>query len=338
MSSTTGNQHVTDLFPHLPPYAPPQEGLLSYLPSSCLPYAELMRLTRPIGIVIIYCPYLFGMLFAATVVDHPPSLKAVVKTGVVLLIATVFLRGGAVAFNDLADREIDRKVARTRNRPLARKAITPRSGYVFVAGLAAIWLTILVQVSWQCVYYAVPLLGLVGLYPYSKRVTDFTPVVLGFTVAWGVFIGSAAMGIDPISLIRSGETAKAWALSCLYLSCAVWTNIYETIYAHQDIRDDEKQGVRSVAIRLKGLIKSVLTLLAVLQVVLLACTGWLIGARLPYFVGACLGVAVSLGIMVGKVDLSQPGECWWWFSNGTWFVGGSILMGLSTQIWGKEMS
>lgn len=296
-----------------------------------------MRLSRPIGIVIIYCPYLFGTFFAAAVSDPPPSPVALLKTDFILLIATVFLRGGAVAFNDLADRDLDGKIARTRHRPLARKAIPPRDGYIFVAAQAAIWLAIQVQLSQQCVKYAVPLLIFVGLYAYSKRVTDFTPIPLGFTIAWGVFLGSVAMGVDPTRLVINGETAKAAALCCFYFSNAIWTNIYETIYAHQDIQDDEKQGVNSMAIRLKGKVRSVLYLLAMLQVMLLACTGWLIGAGPLYFAGCYFGVTVSLGVMIWKVDLRQPSECWWWFSNGTWFVGGSIVFGFLGQVWGNKL-
>ena len=327
----------TNLFPDLPPYKPPQHGLLSYLPSSWVPYGELMRISRPIGIVIIYCPYLFGTLFAAAVSQPPPSPASILNTNLVLLIATVFLRGGAVAFNDLADRDLDGKIARTRHRPLARKAITPLSGYIFVAAQAAIWLAIQIEISQQCIKYALPLLVFVGLYAYSKRVTDLTPVPLGFTIAWGVFLGCTAMGVDPARLVLDGEPAKAYALCCFYLSCAIWTNIYETIYAHQDILDDEKQGVKSMAIRLKGKVKSVLYMLAVLQLSLLACTGWLIEAGVPYFAGCCLGAAISLGVMIWKVDLKQPSQCWWWFANGTWFVGGSVVLGFLGQIWGNDI-
>lgn len=118
---SSSEKQPTNLFPNLPPYRPPQHGLLSHLPSSWVPYGELMRLSRPIGIVIIYCPYLFGTVFAAAVSSSSPSLASLLKPALILLIATVLLRGGAVAFNDLADRDLDGKIARTRHRPLARK-------------------------------------------------------------------------------------------------------------------------------------------------------------------------------------------------------------------------
>lgn len=238
-----------------------------------------------------------------------------------------------VAYNDLADRDIDGNIARTQHRPLARKAISPLKASIFVVAQTAIWLAILAYLSPHCLTYAIPSLGLAAFYPYSKRVLDFTPIVLGLTKAWGVFIGCAAMGVDPISLaVKKNEESSARALLCLYLFCAVWTTVYETIYAHQDILDDEKHGVRSMAIRLKGKAKSVLSLLAVLQVSLFTGMGWFLAAKPVQFAVSCLGVGLSLGVMIWKVDLKRPDQCWWWFSNGTWLVGGSVVVGFVSQM------
>ena len=337
MSPCSDNKAVS--LTDLASYIPPQQGILSHLPSSWVPYAELIRLTRPIGIIVIHCPFLFGTLFAAAISPRPPSPYALFRIEAVLLVGTVFLRGSMVAYNDLADREIDGHIARTRHRPLARKAISPRGAYTCVLAHAAIWLAMLTTQlqSPTCVYYAIPSLGLAGFYPYSKRVTDFTPVVLGLTMALGVFIGCAATNVDPVGLAVEKRTrAAATALFSLYLSCAVWTMIFETIYAHQDIAEDEQHGVRSMAVRLKGKVRGILFLLAALQTTLLACTGWLMSAGPLYFAGTCLGVGLSLGAMIWKVDLQQPGECWWWFSHGTWLVGGSIVAGFVSQISGSR--
>jgi len=312
---------------------PPLQGFLFYLPGSWVPYAELIRLTRPIGVVIIHCPFLIGTLFASAISRHRPSLYAFIKVELVLFTATIFLRGAVVAFNDLADRDIDGKVARTQYRPLARKAISPFKACVFIIAQAAMWLAILAKLSPTSLFYAVVSLGFAVFYSYSKRILDFSPAVLGFTMTWGVFIGCAVMGIDPISLVLSkSQNSSAMALFSLYLCCAIWTTIYETIYAFQDIVDDEKHGVRSMAIRLRGKAKLVLSLLAILQVCLFACVGWLLNARPLFFASTCFGMSMSLGTMIWKVDLSQPKQCWWWFSNGTWLVGGSIIAGLAGQI------
>lgn len=314
-------------------YIPPAS--LSCLPAPWVPYAELIRLNRPIGIIIIHCPFLLGMLFAAANSQPAPPLTTFLDVGITLFIGTIFLRGAVVAFNDLADRDIDGNIARTQHRPLARKAISPLEASLVVLLQTAIWLTILTWLSPTCLIYALPSLALAAFYPYSKRVLDFTPVVLGLTMAGGAFIGCAAMGVDSITLAVSEhphQSSCAAALVCLYLCCAVWTTIYECIYAYQDILDDEKQGVNSMAVRLRGRAKIILSLLAVLQVGLYACMGWLLDATQWTFGASCLWMGVSLGTMVWRVDLERPDSCWWWFANGTWLVGASMIAGLITQM------
>ena len=314
-------------------YLPPQEGLLSYLPKPWVPYAELLRLTRPIGIIIIHCPFLLGTLFAVAISSFLSPLHTLLITEIKLFAATVFLKGACVAYNDFADREIDGNIARTQLRPLARKAISPFAASMVVLVQASIWLAILIWIFALSLLYAIPSLGLAAFYLYSKRVTDFTPVVLGLTMAWGVFIGSTAMDVDIITLaVYEHQTTPAVALVCLYFCCATWTTIYECVYAYQDILDDQKYGVRSMAVRLGNRGKYVLSVLAVLQVCLYACMGKLLNAAAWTFAGSCFWMSVSLGIMIWRVDLKQPDHCWWWFANGTWLVGGSMIAGLVSQM------
>lgn len=325
--STHPGKKCSDLNLDQSHYVPPQEGLLSYLPSSLVPYAELIRLTRPVGIIVIHCPFLFGTLFATAISQQPPTPGELLELEAIQLVSTIFLRGCVVAFNDLADGEIDGKVARTRHRPIARKAISPFAGYIFVLAQAGIWLVILALSSPICVYCAITSLVLAALDLFSKPVTDFTPVVLGFTIALGVFIGCAATDTDPISLaFDERKRVIAAALCTLYLCCAICTIIYEIIYARQDVVDDEKQGVRSMAVRLKSRAKGVLSFLAILQTVLLACACWLMGTKLMELAGPCAGVSLSLGVITWKADLKQLDYCWWWFANGVWFVGRNIIL------------
>ena len=314
-------------------HLPPQQGLLFYLPKPWVPYAELVRLTRPIGIIIIHCPFLLGTLFALTIATPLPPLHTLLITETKLFTATVFLRGACVAYNDLADREIDGNIARTQLRPLARKAITPFAASMVVLVHTLIWLAILMWISAMSLLYAVPSLGLAAFYPYSKRVTDFTPVVLGLTMACGVFIGSAAMNVDIITLaVYEDQTAPAMALICIYSCYAIWTTIYECVYAYQDILDDQKYSVRSMAVRLGDGGKAVLSVLAVLQVCFYAYMGKLLDAASWTFAGSCFWMSIALGTMIWRVDLKQPDHCWWWFANGTWLVGGSMIAGLVSQI------
>ncbi len=152
--------------------------------------------------------------------------------------------------------------------------------------------------------------------------------MLGFPVALGTFMGSTALGVDPYLLLFEGSSPAIVAMACFYASNVAWTIIYDTIYAHQDVEDDSKAGVKSIAVRHKDSSKVLLSALAITQVALLAVTGISTGMGPVYFAGVCGGVGTSLLVMVRKVNLSEPNECMWWFKNGTWFVGGAITTGL----------
>ena len=222
------------------------------------------------------------------------------------------------------DRDLDRQVARCRLRPMARGAVSPRNAHIFTAAQCLVWLAILAQVSARCLFYAVPLVVLVGVYPFSKRVTHYAQVVLGFTLTWGLLIGCVALGVEPMDM-ASEETAAA--LVCLYASFVIWTVIYDTVYAYQDVKDDVKAGVKSMAVRYRHNAKPMLSFLAAVQVGLLVSTGVLMGAGVVYFLGACICSALSLALMIWKVNLGEPDSCWWWFSNGALLVGGAIFAG-----------
>ncbi|KAL9118843.1 MAG: hypothetical protein Q9187_004600, partial [Circinaria calcarea] len=187
-------------------YHPPQTGLLSYLPSSWVPYAELVRLDRPTGILYFYLPFLFGLLYAACVAQPITPPSSLFTTHIPLFISIVLLRGAAVAWNDVVDRDLDRQVARCRFRPVARGAVSQTNGVAFAAAHMLIWSLILYHLPTQCVYYSIPYAILHVLYPLSKRVTDYAPLFLGLTFAWGVFVSGAALGADPVTL----WSEKSW--------------------------------------------------------------------------------------------------------------------------------
>ena len=103
------------------------------------------------------------------------------------------------------------------------------------------------------------------------------------------------------------------------------------IYAHMDIKDDAKAGIKSIALRHDKDTKAILSGLAVTQIGLLAAAGVTIGAGPVFFVGSCGGAAVTLAIMIWRVNLKSVKNCWWWFVNGCWFTGGAISTGLAAE-------
>lgn len=139
-------------------------------------------------------------------------------------------------------------------------------------------------------------------------------------------MGFPALGVD---LLQNSAALTAAAL--LYTSNIAWTVAYDMIYAHMDIKDDAKAGIKSIALRHDAQTKQVLSGLAVVQVGLLAAAGVAAGAGPVFFVGSCGGAALTLAIMIKKVNLKSVKDCWWWFVNGCWLTGGVISAGLGAE-------
>ncbi|KAK4186039.1 UbiA prenyltransferase family [Podospora australis] len=236
------------------------------------------------------------------------------------------MRGAGCTINDLWDRNLDPHVTRTRLRPIARGAITPFQGLVFTGAQLFAGLAILLQFPLECFWYATPSLLFVAAYPLAKRVTYYPQFVLGLTFSWGAIMGFPALGVD--LLTHSGAQMGA---ALLYASNVAWTVLYDMIYAHMDIKDDAKAGIKSIALKHDKETKQVLTGLAAVQIALLAGAGVATGAGPAFFSGGCGGAAVTLGIMIKRVNLKGVKDCWWWFVNGCWITGGAISLGLGAD-------
>ena len=308
----------------LPVYHPPDAGLVALLPSSWIPYAELMRLDKPAGTYYLFFPCLFSTLFAASYVGAP--IAPVLSTSTLFFAGALIMRGAGCTINDLWDRDLDPYVLRTRLRPIARRAVSPFNALTFAGIECLAGLGVLLQFPTTCLYYGVPSLILVFTYPLAKRVTHYPQFILGLTFSWGAIMGFPALGID---LLSNGDALKA--VAALYASCVSWTVLYDMIYAHMDIKDDAKVGIKSIALRHEKETKAVLSGLAIMQISLLASAGAILGASPIFFVGSCGSAAATLGLMIWKVKLKDIGSCWWWFKNGVWFTGGAITSGLLAE-------
>jgi 4-hydroxybenzoate polyprenyltransferase len=311
--------------PPLPvPYAPPTTGVLSYLPSSWVPYAELIRLDKPTGTYYLFFPCLFSTLLAAPLASPIASPLSVLGTSLLFFSGALIMRGAGCTINDLWDRNLDPHVARTRLRPIARGAVTPFNALAFTGAQLLTGLGILLQFPTQCLFYGIPSLLLVAIYPLAKRVTHYPQFVLGLTFSWGAIMGFPALGVDLLQ-----NSAALTAAGFLYASNIAWTVLYDMIYAHMDIKDDAKAGIKSIALRHDAQTKQILTGLAVTQIGLLAAAGVVAGAGPVFFVGSCGGAAVTLAIMIKRVNLKSVKDCWWWFVNGCLLTGGVISAGLA---------
>lgn len=213
------------------------KGWVARMPSAVQPYLLLMRLDRPIGTWLLLLPGWWAVMLAA---GGAASLnRADFELLVLFGLGAVVMRGAGCVINDLWDRDLDKEVERTRGRPLAAGTVSARAAIIFLAGLLLVGLVILLRMNFVAVMLGVLSLVLVVTYPLMKRVTWWPQAFLGMTFNFGALIGWAAVtGVVGLPAL------------CLYAAGFFWTLGYDTIYAHQDIEDDMRVGIKSSALRL----------------------------------------------------------------------------------------
>ena len=310
----------------------PKKGLLSSLPSSWVPYAELVRIHKPVGILYIYFPYLFGCLFAACLLRPIPPITSIILPNVLLLVIATIYRGIGCNWNDIVDQDLDRRVERCRSRPLARRAVSTQAACAFMAAQYVVLFAIMAVFSPSLAPYMIPAIVTCHAYPFAKRITSNAQVVLGIALSMGMIVGCAAAGLDPLSL----GTSDGIAFLCLGGSYVMWTLVYDTVYAFQDIEDDKVAGVKSMAIAHEHHMKPFLLVSSALQIGLLAATGIGIRAGLAYFIGV-YATAILLLVMIVQVDLHSSGSCGRWFKMGSLMVGGALTFSLAGEYFSRLM-
>lgn len=208
--------------------------LIQQLPLRWQPYASMMRLDRPIGWWLLLLPCWWAIALAAGGGAHMEGRHYALLG--LFFVGAVIMRGAGCVINDLWDRDLDRKVIRTRVRPLAAGMVSVRNAFVFLCGLLLIGLLILLQLPPLSVIIGCASMILVVVYPLMKRITWWPQAFLGITFNIGALIGWAAV---------SGSLSLTALF--LYLAGFFWTLGYDTIYAHQDKEDDALAGIKSTA-------------------------------------------------------------------------------------------
>lgn len=318
-----------------------KSGWLATLPGSWLPYVQLARLSPPAGLCLVYFPHSFGILHAAILQGTP--LPVLLQTSVLMLCGSFFLSNAIHIWNDLIDAPLDALVERTRNRPIPRGSVSPFAAVVFTttqAICAALLLPYMGLDTLQSALYAMPSIIAWIYYPWAKRHTNFPQLVLGFCLSWGIVMGSLAIGLKPFTVGTLSSGSKPYmeySVLYLFLAGTVWTMIYDTIYAHQDLEDDLKAGIGSLAVRYGEHTKFLLWQLLALMTAFLSASGWLSNMGLMYYLISVGGSVLSLGLMIARVELKNSQSCWWWFGNGFWFAGGSIAGGLLVEYLRKTL-
>lgn len=291
--------------------APADNWVDRFLPPRLRPYARLARLDRPIGWWLLMWPCWWGTALAAVAADAPPNPWHLA----LFMLGAIVMRGAGCTYNDILDRDIDAQVERTRSRPIPSGQVSPEAATLFMIGLAFVGLAVVLQFNALTVVTSFGSLAIVAFYPLAKRVTDWPQFVLGLAFSWGAILGWTAT-----------QDGFAVAPFVLYAGCIAWTIGYDTIYAHQDRRDDAIIGVRSTARLFAGRTKPAVGIAYGLTVAAFAVALWLVEAGLASYLGLA-AFAAHTAWQLSRVSTEDPASCLAAFRSNRW-AGWLFFLGL----------
>ncbi len=280
-------------------------------------YLQLIRFDRPIGTYLVLWPTLWALWLAS---KGLPDLKLLI----VFSLGAFVMRSAGCAINDFADRKIDGKVERTKNRPLATGAISPKEALMVFAVLSFVAFILVLQLNIATILLSSVALLLAASYPFMKRYHSLPQVHLGVAFAWSVPMAFTAVTGEIPPLI-------AWLLFAVTM---LWTTAYDTMYGMVDRKDDLKIGVKSTAILFADKDKLMIGILQGLAIVLLLVIGVLASRGWIYF----SGVSIATGLFVYQQVLikeREPKQCFTAFLNNNW-VGMAVFIALALDYFFKS--
>ncbi len=257
-------------------------------------FIELTRLSKPIGYMLLFWPCAWGLAYAYSFNNNESLFFYYL---ILFFFGSVLMRSAGCIVNDIVDKDFDKKVKRTKERPLASGKISINQSLVYVLVLCILALLILLQFNFLTIVLGAGSMFFAFSYPFMKRITYWPQLFLGLTFNWGVIMAWSAINND-ISV----------QIITLYLSAIFWTLGYDTIYGAQDMSDDEIIGLKSTSIKFKKNIKLFVSICYLLCFSLLA---WLfykkIGLNLftLFFFIFILTLLYQLKIF----DMKKPSSC-----------------------------
>ena len=204
-------------------------------------FVELTRLNKPIGFMLLFWPCSWGLAYAYSINQN---IDLFIYYLILFFLGSVLMRSAGCIVNDIVDKDFDKKVKRTKTRPIASGKITVKQSFFYVLILCGLAFLILLQFNLLTILLGMGSMIFAFTYPFMKRFTYWPQLFLGITFNWGVIMSWAAINnsISPEIII-------------LYISAIFWTLGYDTIYGAQDMSDDEIIGLKSTSIKFKNNIK-----------------------------------------------------------------------------------
>lgn len=301
--------------------------LINKSPKPLNSYIKLMRLNNTAPIYLTYWPGAWAILGAA-------SYQAQTMPDFYLLglfaAGAITMRSAGCIINDMWDRDLDRKVERTKDRPLANGDVGISAAVLLLGVNLSVSLAVLFQLNLTTQLLGACCLLPVAVYPAAKRFTNWPQAVLGVTFNWGALMGWSAVLCSTSNAIMQQSLLAFFPALVLYAGCINWTLFYDTIYAFQDKEHDKKLGLKSTAIHLEKNPKIWLLGFSSLFTSNMALFGWLTNQEPIYYMSLGLCMLQFLK-QISMVDLNSPESCHKQFKSNT-TIGALVGFGLLASL------
>ena len=257
-------------------------------------FIELTRLNKPIGFMLLFWPCSWGLAYANYFKQNTSTL---IYYLVLFFIGSVLMRSAGCIFNDIVDRDYDKKVERTKYRPIASGQISVKRSLIYVLILCLLAFFVLIQFNLTTILFGMGSMIFAFSYPFMKRITYWPQLFLGLTFNWGIIMAWTAMGNE-----------VSFNIIILYISAIFWTLGYDTIYGTQDMSDDEIIGLKSTSIKFKKNIKLFL-FVSYLITSLLIIYLFLEFLEINFSLFFLISFIITLFYQIFKFNENKPADC-----------------------------
>ena len=258
-------------------------------------FIDLTRLNRPIGYMLLFWPCLWGLALAY---DFNEDINLFLFYSFLFFAGSVLMRSAGCIVNDIVDRNFDKSVERTKNRPIASGKISVSIASIYVIILCSFAFLVLINFNYLTIILAMASMPLAFTYPLMKRFTYWPQLFLGVTFNYGLILGWSSVQ-ENLSL----------APIIFYLGAIFWTLGYDTIYGYQDIKDDEIIGVKSTSIKFKNSPKKILYLCYSITILSLILVGFYMKFNLYYFLSIIIITFHLFILQISKLNIKKPDIC-----------------------------
>ena len=268
-------------------------------------FIELTRLKKPIGFMLLFWPCVWGLTIAY---DFSKNLNDYFFYLTLFFLGSVLMRSAGCIVNDISDKEFDKRVIRTKQRPIASGKISIKLGLIYVTILCLLALLVLINFNTLTIILALGSMPLAFSYPLMKRYTYWPQLFLGITFNYGLILGWVCIKnqLDIIPII-------------LYLGAIFWTLGYDTIYGYQDIKDDENIGVKSTSIKFKKNPHKFLVICYLVFIICILVTGILMKFNYLFFMFSIIPALHLINYQIKNLQINNPKNCFNIFKSNNTF-------------------